>query len=128
MTRSEIVHAGPGYIACLNSRDWSNLHRYVADQVKYDGKYIGLVGYQTMLVGDFKAIPDLSFNVSRLVCYPPIIACSLAFDCTPVGELFDLPVNDTRVQFNENVFYEFEDGKIMKVWSVIGKAAIAAQI
>lgn len=32
------------------------------------------------------------------------------------------------MSFCENVFYEFRDGKIRQVWSVIDKAAIEAQL
>jgi predicted ester cyclase len=32
------------------------------------------------------------------------------------------------VSFTENVFYEFRQGKIVQVWSVIDKATIEAQI
>lgn len=128
MTRDDIVAVYRGYIACLNGQDWDNLHRFVADEVTYNGKIIGLSGYNAMLVADFAAIPDLSFNITRLVCEPPMIASRLTFDCHPVGTLFDLPVNGARVKFEENVFYEFDAGKIVNVWSVIDKAAIAAQI
>jgi predicted ester cyclase len=57
-----------------------------------------------------------------------MIASRLWCGCTPVGTLFDLPVNGKRVQFRESVFYEIETGRIRKVWSVIDKAAVAAQI
>jgi predicted ester cyclase len=128
MSRDDIIRAYLDYIDCLNRQDWANLYRYVAERVEYNGKRIDLAGYRAMLIGDFKAIPDLSFNVVHLVCDPPLIACSLAFDCKPVGQLFDLPVNGKRVQFVENVFYAFKDGRIINVNSVIDKAAIAAQI
>lgn len=91
----------------------------MADRVEYNGTGIGLDGYRDMLVEDFRAIPDLTFNITFLVCDPPMIASRLAFDCTPVGQLFDLPVNGARVRFDENVFYEFREGKIQAVWSVI---------
>ena len=39
-----------------------------------------------------------------------------------------LPVNGKRVSFTENVFYEFREGKIYAVWSVIDKAAIEGQV
>ncbi len=128
MTRDQIIAAYTGYIACLNGQDWQNLHRYVSETASYNGTLIGLEGYRKMLIGDFQAIPDLSFNIGRLICDPPWIAAHLTFDCTPVGDLFDLPVNGKRVQFTENVFYEFADGKIQTVTSVIDKAAIAAQV
>lgn len=81
-----------------------------------------------MLEGDFRAIPDLSFNIVLLVCEAPHVACRLTFDCTPVGTLFDLPVNGRRVRFDENVFYEYRDGVIREVRSVIDKTAIAGQL
>lgn len=128
MGRDEIIRSYQGYIACLNRQGWQDLHHFVADQVRYNGTTIGLHGYLNMLVADFRAIPDLSFNIAVLVCDPPMIASRLTFDCTPVGELFGLAVNGKQVRFDENVFYEFQDGRIQNVWSVIDKSSIAAQI
>ncbi|TIX87850.1 ester cyclase [Rhizobium sp. P44RR-XXIV] len=117
-----------GYIACLNQQDWPNLGSFVHDEVHYNGTRIGLSGYREMLVGDFSAIPDLRFEILQLVCEPPCVASRLHFDCTPKGMLFGLPVNGRRVQFSENVFYEFLDGRVRNVWSIIDRAAIAAQL
>ena len=52
----------------------------------------------------------------------------LNFNVTPRGEFFGLPINGRKVSFSENVFYEFIDGKIAHVWSVIDKAAIEQQL
>ncbi|MDQ0324797.1 putative ester cyclase [Rhodopseudomonas julia] len=117
-----------GYIDCLNRQAWDDLHRYVSHDVRHNGKSLGLRGYQGMLTEDHRSIPDLYFKIEYLVCEPPMIASRLWFDCTPVGTLFSLPVNGERVQFSENVFYEIENGRIQNVWSVIDKAAVAAQI
>ena len=128
MNSTESADFYRSYIACLNRQDWHNLHQFVAEDVHHNGKPIGLIGYRAMLIDDFRAIPDLFFNIKALVCEPPVIASRLWFDCTPVGTLFDLPVNGKNVQFSENVFYELQKGRIWKVWSVIDKAAIADQI
>jgi predicted ester cyclase len=117
-----------GYIACLNAQDWDNLGRFVGEQVQYNGETIGLSGYRGMLEGDFQAIPDLRFNIELLVCEPPRVAARLHFDCRPVRVLFGMQVNGRRVTFSENVFYEFQAGRIREVWSVIDKAAIQAQL
>ncbi len=117
-----------GYIACLNGQDWQNLGSYVHQDVHYNDDFVGLSGYREMLEGDFRAIPDLHFDIRLLICEPPRIASRLQFDCTPKGALFGMPVNGKRVQFAENVFYEFVDGRIRSVWSIIDKAAIAAQL
>ena len=81
-----------------------------------------------MLEQDFRAIPDLHFNIELLVCDPPHIAARLKFDCTPAGKFLGLDVNGRRVSFCENVFYQFRDGKIWQVWSIIDKPAIEAQL
>ncbi|KAA1179903.1 ester cyclase [Rhizobium tropici] len=116
------------YIACLNRQDWLNLGRFVDEDVHYNGAYVGLSGYRDMLKGDFLVIPDLHFDIRLLICEPPHVASRLQFDCTPTGVLFGMPVNGRRIQFSENVFYAFLNGRIRNVWSIIDKAAIAAQL
>jgi predicted ester cyclase len=128
MSHGELSDVYRAYIGCLNGQDWANLGQFVDDKVHYNGKWVGLAGYREMLEGDFRAIPDLYFNVELLLSDPPRIASRLHFDCTPTGILFGLPVNGKRVQFDENVFYEFANGKIARVWSVIDRAAIVDQI
>ena len=128
MNATDLTQIYRGYIACLNAQDWQNLGIFVCDDVHYNGTRIGLTGYRVMLEGDFRAIPDLRFNIGLVIAEPPRVACRLQFDCTPTGVLFNLPVNGKRVQFAENVFYEFREERIASVWSVIDKAAIAAQL
>ncbi|MFM0237171.1 ester cyclase [Paraburkholderia phytofirmans] len=116
------------YIGCLNKQDWPNLGQYVYDDVHYNGQRIGLSGYREMLERDFREIPDLYFNIQLLISDPPYIASRLGFVCTPKGTFLGLAVNGKRVSFTENVFYQFRNGKIEQVWSVIDKAAIEAQL
>ena len=116
------------YIACLNAQNWPKLGKFVHDDAQHNGKRIGLSGYIAMLEKDFKDIPDLHFNVQLLICDPPHIASRLLFYCTPQGIFLGLPVNGKRVSFTENVFYEFREGKIWAVWSIIDKAAIEGQV
>jgi predicted ester cyclase len=128
MNKTDLSDVYRAYIACLNRRDWPKLGQFVDDDVHYNGQRIGLSGYRAMLEKDCREIPDLSFNIQLLVSVPPHIASRLAFACTPKGRFLGLDVNGKRVSFAENVFYEFRNGKIAKVWSVIDKAAIEAQL
>jgi predicted ester cyclase len=128
MERTDLSDIYRSYIACLNGQDWPNLEKFVHEDVHYNDKRIGLAGYRAMLEGDFRAIPDLFFDIRLLVYEPPRIAARLHFDCTPRGLLFGLPVNGRRIQFAENVFYAFQDGRIGNVWSIIDKAAITEQL
>ncbi|OBZ96399.1 ester cyclase [Pararhizobium polonicum] len=128
MLKTDLCEAYRGYIACLNEQDWTKLAQFVDDDAFYNGKRIGLSGYREMLERDFRDIPDLQFNIQLLISDPPHIAARLAFDCTPRGKFLGLDVNGRRISFTENVFYEFRDGKIVSVWSVIDKAAVEAQL
>ncbi|MBB4274707.1 ester cyclase [Rhizobium mongolense] len=128
MNRAELSAIYRGYITCLNARDGQRLGRFVGDDVRHNGRRLGLAGYRAMLERDFEEIPDLRFDVQLLTSDPPLIACRLAFDCTPKGTFLGLPVNGKRVFFTENVFYRFDREKIDEVWSIIDKAAIEAQL
>ena len=128
MTEAELATTYRDYIACLNAQDWPRLGLYVAHDAVHNGRRFGLDGYREMLENDFRGIPDLRFNIDLVTCDPPNVAARLAFDCTPVGEFQGLAVNGKRITFAENVFYEFRDGKIAQVWSVIDKSAIEAQL
>lgn len=128
MTKTDLEAIYHAYIACLNARDWDILGRYVHDDVRHNGRPLGVEGYRAMLEKDYEQIPDLHFNIEILLADPPCIACRLRFDVTPEGAFLGLPVNGRRVSFREHVFYEFQDGRIRTVWSVIDKAAIEAQL
>ena len=128
MMKADLSAIYRDYIACLNKQDWPNLDKFVKEDVHYNGERVGLTGYRTMLEEDFRAVPDLYFDVRLLICEPPHVASRLSFNCTPQGMLFGLHVNGKNVLFTENVFYEFRDGRIEVVWSVIDKAAIEAQL
>ncbi|HYU73765.1 MAG TPA: ester cyclase [Ktedonobacteraceae bacterium] len=128
MMKTDLSDVYRGYIACLNKQDWPKLEQFVHDDVSYNGKLIGIVGYREMLERDFSEIPDLSFDIQLLISDPPYLASRLGFDCTPKGKFLGLQVNGKRVSFTENVFYEFRREKIWQVWSVIDKAALEAQL
>lgn len=116
------------YIACLNRRDWSSLGNFVADNVRHNGRDLGLAGYRAMLEENVRDIPDLHFDIALLVCEAGRIASRLWFDCTPAGNFLGLAINGRRVHFAENVLYEIRSGKIAEVWSVLDKAAVEGQL
>ena len=116
------------YITCLNARDWERLGEFVADNAVHNGRPLGVDGYRAMLEENCRDIPDLQFNVDRVVADEGHIASRIRFDCRPAGELLGLRVDGRRVVFYEHAFYTLAAGKIAEVFSVIDKAAIEAQL
>jgi predicted ester cyclase len=128
MDNTHLSNVYRNYIACLNEQDWSALGNFVHDDVSHNSQPFGLSGYRKMLEKDFDDIPDLHFTIQLLVSDPPCIASRLAFSCTPKGRFLGLSVNGKKISFTENVFYEFREEKIARVWSVLDKTAIEAQL
>lgn len=128
MSKADLADIYRNYIACLNRQHWLTLGMFVHSDVTHNARPLGLSGYRAMLEQDFREIPDLHFEIALLICDPPHVASRLKFDCTPAGTFLGLAVNGKRLSFHENVFYEFRDGKIWRVLSVIDKAAIEAQL
>ena len=128
MHQSDLATLYRRYIDCLNNQDWDNLGQYVHADASHNGTKLGVAGYRAMLENDYEQIPDLRFNIEILSCDAPMVASRLMFDCTPKGDFLDLAINGRKIKFAENVFYEFRDGKIINVWSVLDKVAIEAQL
>ncbi|RZI59568.1 MAG: ester cyclase [Rubrivivax sp.] len=128
MSHANIEATYQAYIDCINDQDWGRLGDFVHDDVRHNGKLLGVAGYRAMLENDYEKIPDLRFCVQMLVADPTRIACRLQFRVTPKGEFLGLPVNGRQVEFCENVIYSFRGGKIQEVWSIIDKAAIETQL
>ena len=128
MIQADLSDIYRNYIACLNKQDWQKLEQFVAEEVYYNGRRVGILGYREMLKRDFHEIPDLYFDIQLLISDPPYIASRLDFRCTPKGKFLGLDVNGKRISFAENVFYRFRQEKIEEVWSVIDKAAIETQL
>lgn len=116
------------YIACLNRQNWDELGTYVASDVQHNGRNFGLTGYRDMLISDFEEIPDLFFKIGILTCEPPFVAARLEFDCSPKGTFLGIPIDGRRVSFAENVFYRFDEWRIVSVWSIIDKSRIEDQL
>jgi predicted ester cyclase len=128
MSSEALIALYQDYLSCLNDRDLDRLSDFVDAGVEHNGKSIGLEGYRRMLEDNYRDIPDLSFAVQLLVADGVRVASRLKFDCTPVGRFLGLDIDGRRVSFCENVIYEYAAGKIRRVWSVIDKTAIEAQL
>jgi predicted ester cyclase len=116
------------YIAVLNDRRFGELDGYVHDRITYNDEPMTRQQYENLLAGDVRAIPDLRYQILALVVQGRKVACRLWFDCRPEGEFLGLEPTGARVAFAEHVFYEFEDGRITRVRSLIDRSAVERQL
>ena len=116
------------YLACLNTRRWDDLGRFVADDVRYNGEAVGLAGYRAMLEADVDNIPDLQFVPDILLADRDVVSCRLVFHCTPRRRVFGVEPTGAQVSFAEHVFYRMVDAKIADVRSLIDTQAVRDQL
>lgn len=116
------------YLACLNARRWDDLEEFVDRDVIYNGEPVGLRGYREMLEADVDAIPDLQFVPEILLADERVVSCRLVFQCTPERRFLGFEPTGDRISFAEHVFYEFRNGRIVEVWSLIDREAIRRQL
>jgi len=126
-TRQELVNIYHAYIHCLNNQDWVNLSQFVHADAVHNGRVLGVFGYRRMLENDYEMIPDLRFTIDILICDPPYLSSRLVFDCHPKGAFLGIMINGKRARFTENVIYEFSNGKIKYVHSIVDKASLETQ-
>jgi predicted ester cyclase len=116
------------YLDVLNERRLDDLVHFVQDELSYNGETMTRRQYQDLIAADITAIPDLFFDAQIVVASGDQVACRLVFDCTPQHEFLGFSPNGERLCFAEHVFYQFRDGRIAAVWSLIDRPAIEAQL
>jgi steroid delta-isomerase-like uncharacterized protein len=116
------------YLAALNERRLDDLVRFVHDELTYNDKPMTRRDYQDLLARDVAAIADLFYDADIIVAAADRVACRLIFQCTPTHDFLGFTPNGRRLTFAEHVFYDFRDGRIAAVTSLIDRDAIQTQL
>lgn len=128
MSGADLAEHYRAYLTALNERRFGDLVRFVHDDLTYNGEPMTRQQYADMIAGDAAAIPDLFFDARIIVADGTRVACRILFECTPQATFLGFTPDGRRLTFAEHVFYEFRDGRIAAVTSMIDRAAIAAQL
>lgn len=116
------------YLEVLDARRLDELVRFVADELVHDDRPMTRAGYRALLEEDVRVIPDLRYDLQQLVVEGTRVAARLWFDCTPVADFRGLPTTGRRLRFAEHAFYEFTDGRITRVRSLVDLDAVRQQV
>ncbi|MGK5685283.1 ester cyclase [Actinoplanes sp. URMC 104] len=128
MTSPALEHTYRSYLQALNDRRLDDLVHFVHDELTYNGEPMTRADYRDLLAADAAAIPDLVYDARIVVATADRVACRLVFDCTPQREFLGFTPNGARLTFAEHVFYDFRDGRIAAVTSMIDRYAIERQL
>jgi predicted ester cyclase len=117
-----------GYLTCLNERRFHDLPEFVHEPVVHNDRTLRIAEFQDLLRRDAAEIPDLNYEIERLVVQGEQVACRIRFDCTPTASFRGIPPAGRPISFVEHVFYRYEDGRIAQIWSLIDMEAIREQL
>ena len=127
MTQSHLGEWYRGYLACLNEKRFGDLAEFVHDPVVHNDRTLAVAEFQDLLRRDAAEIPDLYYEIERLVIDGEEVACRIRFDCTPTS-FRGLPSTNRPISFVEHVFYQYRNGRIAQIWSMIDMDAIRDQL
>jgi len=118
------------YIAALNSTPMPSLAPFVEEDVIHNDKFLTREGYQDLIAFHKAQVPDLHFVPAMMIAQDNILAVRIEFNnVTPIdGYLGHRNPDGRSISFCENVFYQFKDGKIEQVWSVVDEKGIERQL
>jgi predicted ester cyclase len=116
------------YLTCLNERRFHDLPEFVHEPVVHNDRTLRIAEFQDLLRRDAAEIPDLYYEIERLVVHDDQVACRIRFDCTPAASFRGIPPTGRPISFVEHVFYRYEDGRIAQMWSLIDMDAIREQL
>lgn len=106
----------------INARTMaSELPKIMHSELWRDGRQFKLNAYLALIDKGISALPDLQFDILESVADQDTqrIFVRLEHHCTPVKEFAGLVPNGKATKFVEHTIFQFEDGKISRMWSIV---------
>ena len=119
------------YLDCINKRTMqTDLPKFCHPRVFHNGQELSLDKYRHLMQDAIEAIPDINFGLHTLITDKDAqrVAVRLEFTGTPVKAIQDVEPNGRPVHFTEHVTYQFRDGKIDRVWSIVDWVSYRQQL
>jgi len=121
------------YIAAINAQDWATVESFVNDTVTHNSTRLSKQEYCNLMISAFEACPDFTFSIDRLVVNEEAgdVACRIMLEGTPVKAFLGFGGTEgegRKVRFAEHVFYAWEGGRIVRVWSLLDLEQVKKQL
>ncbi|KAI1173721.1 SnoaL-like polyketide cyclase-domain-containing protein [Nemania sp. FL0916] len=131
LSARELEDTYRNYIGSINARTMvADLPKFCHLQVTYNAERLPLEKYRGLMDAAIAAIPDVVFGIDALVVDAPAqrVAARIQFDGTPTGPFAGVEPTGSSVRFYEHVTYQFRDGKIDRVWSIVDLKSYRKQL
>lgn len=107
------------YIRAILDHDVDSMDQYVSAHVVHNGTQLGLEGYKALLRRNIIE-NDMHIEIKRLIADESHVAAVLIFTTgSSTKGLAGIDFDGQQFSYAENVIYDFVDGKIAEVHSLI---------
>ena len=114
------------YIQAILDHDLDAMDQYVSEDVVHNGQHLGIKGYKDLLRRNIMD-PDMQIEIKRLIADERHVAAVLIFTTRKLSkELVGVELDGTPFSYAENVVYDFKDGRITEVHSLVDVDVIKA--
>ncbi len=115
-----------------NQEEFTSFAEYIADKATFNFRgnqqITNLEDLKNLVVFWRTAFPDLTFEILDIIAETDLAAANLVFTGTHTGEWQGIPPSGQKIQVEEMMFFQFENGKIVEMWEVYDEAAMLNQI
>lgn len=110
------------YIHAINTLTMKETFpRFCQPTVTHNTRSFSMDEYRIMIEDSFRQIKGLNFTITELVADDASqqVASRLEFTGKPVEEFVGIQPTGRDVNFWEHAFYQLDEGKIVRVWSIL---------
>jgi predicted ester cyclase len=122
LSKQGLEDASRTFFNSINTRTMaSELPKIIHSDLWHNGKKLTLDVYLGLIDKGISAIPDVQFDIQNVVADHDTqrVFVRLEHHCTPTKEIAGLVPNGQAVRFAEHSIYQFEDGKISRMWAIV---------
>lgn len=122
LSKGDLEAAVTAFFDSINARTMaSELPGICHDNLTHNGRGLTLDIYLGLVSKGFQCMPDAQFKIQDIVADEgaQLVFVRLLQNCTPVEEIAGLVPNGRTVDMAEHSFYQFDDGKISKMWPLV---------
>ncbi|KAF3942104.1 hypothetical protein ABW19_dt0204992 [Dactylella cylindrospora] len=118
------------YIQAINDRDWQSVTTMIRPEVTWNGNTYSAEAYIGLITRGTIPMPDTVFHIDVLVAdeVEQRVAARLLITGTPVEEFLGFTPNGKRVELVEHAFYEFYEGRIKEVKTLLDMDGLKKQM
>jgi len=114
----------------FGKKELSNLHKYMQDDYIQHNPLVpqGAAGFKTFFADWFKAVPDWSYTLTKIVSEGDTVWAYGTYSGTQTGDWLGIPTTHKRYSIHAVDIFRIENGKLAEHWDVIDTYGLFKQL